>query len=333
MLNEDAMAETECFLESYNQQMKMNMLVRELEQISHLSLKTSDLNLAPLKKLLNHKLLKLDEEDIHNFHTHVDYLHIKGVGFGILGEKEKEFQSKMKLLHLLEDNPHQITENPLQHADALYSILVYYLRQGFPKEYPEYLAKMDDVDLKFQHAIIAFQAKKYSLELGYYLHLRDYKKIEEIAKEMEEWYESIQGLKSTRSKMIFEYNLALSHYVLDETKKSLKWCNNCILLFDMKVQKFRHDLAVSALMIQLLIYSNLGHSDLALKNIELIISIARKNKYGEVEMLIFTTVKKMLKTERITEGVKTIKELIKNEGAAFINLDIDVMIFWMEKKH
>ena len=79
MVNEKAMEETELYLNSYNQQMKMNLLVKELENTTQLSIKRTDLNLESLKKLLSHDLLKLDESKLHNFHTHVDYLHIKGV--------------------------------------------------------------------------------------------------------------------------------------------------------------------------------------------------------------------------------------------------------------
>ncbi|NQX96518.1 MAG: hypothetical protein HRT73_01390 [Flavobacteriales bacterium] len=332
MVNEKAMEETELYLNSYNQQMKMNLLVKELENTTQLSIKRTDLNLESLKKLLSHDLLKLDESKLHNFHTHVDYLHIKGVGYGILGDKDKEFESKMKLLELMEENPHHTKENPLQYAQTLYSILVYYLKQGYPKEYLEYLAKMDEVDLKFHHAIVSYQGRKFILELGYYLHTRDNKKVREIAVEIEDWYTSASGIKSMRVKMIIEFNLALSYFLLNNTKKSLQWCNNSILLFDMKAQKFRHDLAISSLMIQLFIYVDLGHNDLAMKNIETILSIANKNKYGEVEILIFKAIKEMLKIGNLSEGIKIIKKLIENDEAAFINLDVDVIIFWLEKK-
>jgi hypothetical protein len=102
-------------------------------------------------------------------------------------------------------------------------------------------------------------------------------------------------------------------------------------MFDMKAKKFRHDLAVSALMIQLFVYGDLGHFDLALRHLEMIFSIATKNNYGKVEMKIFNTLKKMIKAEKLHPGIDVIKELIKNEGAAFINLDKDVVVLWLEK--
>jgi hypothetical protein len=331
ILNEDVVKETQQYLDSYNQQMQMNLLIKKMEKITKSSIKITDQTTHPVQKIFNHELMKLKENEIDNFYTKVDYLFLKGVGHALLGEGEKEFYYKMRLLEFLEENPHHIKENPLRYASSLNNILLYYYFQGYPKEYPIYLEKLDVVELKFHHAKASFYDTKYNLEIGYYLHLRDNEKIKNSLSEMEKWYESMASVKGTQAKMICEYNMALAYFYLDDTKKCLRWCNSCFTLFDMKAKKFRHDLAISTLIVQVLIYFELKHFELALRHIELIFSIARKNKYRKVEMTIFKLLKGMVKSEKKNEYITNIREIINKQGVAFINLDKDAIVYWLEK--
>jgi hypothetical protein len=331
ILNESAAKDTQIYLDDYNQRIQMNFLIKEMQTITRSTIKTTDQTFEPVNKIFNHELLQMEENDISNFYTKVDYLFLKGVGHALLGNKENEFKYKMRLFEFLEENPHQIKENPLRYASALNNILLYYYFQGYPKEYPEYLAKLNDVELKFHHAKASFYDTKYNLEIGYYLHLRDTEKIKSTLNEMENWYSSMSSVKGVQAKMICEYNMALAYFYLNDTKNCLKWCNSSFALFDMKAKKFRHDLAVSTLMVQLFIYGDLNHFDLALRYIEMIFSIARKNNYGKAEMLIFKTLKEMIKAEKLFPGINKIKELIHNEDIALINLDKDVVVYWLEK--
>ncbi len=332
ILNEDVVKETQLYLQSYNRQMQMNFLIKELEKITKSTIKTTDETLRPLRKIFDHELLQLTEDEIDNFYTKVDFLFLKGVGYAILGDQEKELDYKIRLLNLLEENPHQIKENPLRYASSLNNILLYYYFQGYPKEYPIYLAKLDDVELKFHHAKASFYDTKYNLEIGYYLHLREPEKIRKTLEEMEKWYVTMATVKSTQARMICEYNMALAYFFLNDTKKCLKWCNSCFAHFDMKVKKFRHDLAISTLVVQILIYIELTHFDLAMRHLDVVFTIARKNKYSKIEMSIFKILKEMIKLEKTDGLINNISEIINNQGAPFINLDKDVMVYWLETK-
>jgi hypothetical protein len=332
IISEDVVKETQIYLDSYNQQMQMNLLIKEIERITKSTIKMTGQTIQPIKKLFNHELLQLKEHEIENFYTKVDYYFLKGIGYAILGNQEKEFAYKMKLLEYLEENPHQIKENPLRYASSLNNILLYYYFQGYPKEYPEYLAKLDDVELKFHHAKASFYDTKYNLEIGYYLHLRDAEKIRNSIEDMEKWYNTTASVKSLQAKMICEYNMSLAYFYLDDSKKSLKWCSSCFSFFDMKTKKFRHDLAISVLAIQILIYIERNHFDLASRYLEMVFAIARKNKYRNTELSIFKLLKDIIKAESIDGFIDDIAEIIKNQGVAFINLDKDVMVYWLEKK-
>jgi len=252
------------------------------------------------------------------------------VGYALLRDKESEFKYKMRLLDYLEENPHQIKENPLRYSSALNNILLYYYFQGYSKEYPVYLKKLDGIELKFHHAKSIFFDTKYNLEIGYYLHLRDEDKVRGALVNMEKWYSSLSSAKGVQAKMICEYNMALANFYLKENRDALKWCNSCFSLFDMKAKKFRHDLAVSALMIEVLIYLKLTHFELAERNMELIISIAKKNKYLKLEMTILKLIKKVIFAETKDSYISEIREIVSSNDVVFSNLDEDVLVVWLE---
>jgi len=332
MLNEDVVKETHLYLDRYNQQMQMNFLIKKMEKITKSSIKSTEQTVKPVQEIFNHELMKLDEKDIRNFYTKVDYLFLKGIGNAILRDEKKEFYYKKRLLEFLEQNPHQIKENPIRYASSLNNILLYYYFQGYPKEYPLYLEKLDHVELKFDHVKASFFDTKFNLKLGYYLHLRDRKKIIETLNEMEVWYHAVSDKKSMQAKMICEFNMALAYFFLKDNKQCLKWGNSCFKMFDMKAKKFRHDLAISSLILQTFIYIDLKHFELALRNIEWIFSIAELNKYGVAEMAIFKILKEMAKEEKITGFIDELAKIINKQGKAVINLDKDAIVYWLEAK-
>jgi len=332
MLNESAVKETELYLKQYNLQMEMGLLIKEMQKVTRASIKTTKESGYLVNQIFNQKLMQLSEEKFDNFFTKVDYLFLKGVGNALLGNKKEEFKYKMRLLEFLEENPHQIKENPLRYSSALNNILLYYYFQGYPKEYPEYLAKLDHVDLKFHHEKAAFYDTKYNLEIGYYIHLRDAKKITIILDKMEEWYNATSSVKDVQAKMICEYNMALSYFYLKNYKKSLFWCNSSFSLFDLKLKKYRHDLATSILCIQFLIYYELKHFELGLKYLNLLSDIASTNNYSKPELTIIKTLKRLLKTGEEHTVFNTMKEIITNQESQLINLDKDGIVFWLESK-
>jgi hypothetical protein len=330
ILNEDVIKETHFYLDMHNQQMQMNFLIKKMEKITKSTIKSTDQTVQQVLEIFSHELMQLKEGEIENFYTKVDYLFLKGVGYTILRDEKKEFYYKMRLLEFLEENPHQIKENPLRYASSLNNILLYYYFLGFPKEFGLYLDKLDNVELKFDHAKASFFDTKYNLKMGYYLHLRDKEKVTGTLAEMEKWYQSASTKKSIQAKMICEYNIALAYFFLKDNKQCLKWCNSCFTMFDMKAKKFRHDLAISILIIQTLIYFELKHFELALRNIDLVFSVAKTNNYGSAEMSIFKLFKEMILSEKTSRFIDEMDEIIKKQGTAVINLDRDVVVFWLE---
>ncbi len=332
ILNEDVVKETHLFLDSYNQQMEMNFLIKKMEAITKSSIKSTKESIKPVQEIFSHELMQLEENEIDNFYTKVDYLILKGVGNSLLRNEKKEFYYKKRLLDFIEENPHQIEENPLRYASALNNILLYYYFEGYPKEFPTYLEKLDSLDLKFAHAQASFYDTKYNLKIGYYLHLRDVQKVKEALDEMEGWYATGVIKKSIQAKMICEYNMSLAYFFLKDNKRSLHWTNKCFSRFDMKAKKFRHDLAISSLVVQTLIYFDLTHYELALRNMETIFSIAKINSYSETEKAIFKLMKQMVLKESYQDYESEISNIVEKQGVGLIHLDKDAITYWLEKR-
>ena len=332
MHNEDVVKETQIYLDDYNQQMQMNLLIKKMQKITRSSIKSTKQTKDPVNKIFAHELMQLKENEIKNFYTRIDYLFLKGVGYALLGNQENEFKYKIRLFEFLEENPHQIKENPLRYSSALNNILLYYYFQGYPDEYAIYLSKLDGIELKFHHAKATFFDTKYNLEIGYYLHLRDKEKTETTLFEMEKWYNSLSSVKGVQAKMICEYNMALAYFFLNKNKAALKWCSSAFSLFDMKVKTFRHDLAISTLMIQVFIYFNLTHFELAIRCLVLIENIAKQNKYSKSETAVIKIIKTMVLKESSKEDLDELITLVDKQGIGFSNLDKDVLLFWIEAK-
>jgi len=334
MLNETVVKDTQKFLSEYNQQLEMSIMIKQMEKISRSTIKRTLGTSAPVKNIFNQDLMKLKENDIINFHAKLDYCFVKGTGYAFLGNKEKEFYYKKRAFELLEENPHQIKENPTRYASAINNMILYYYFQGLIDKIPPYLEKLDQVELKFNHTKISFINAKHNLNLRFYMYHKETTKVEDLLLEMESWYNANMTYKSTVVKMISEYNISLAYFYLNKTKNCLKWCNSCFKLFDMKVKKNRHDLAVSVVLLQLLLYFDLKHFDLALKNIDLVISIATKNKYGKSEISIFKLLRKMIVSKNIHDYPQKINEIIKAQDAGVINMDKDILLLWIKKnKH
>lgn len=331
-LDEDKVNESKAYLKEYNMQMEINFLLKKMENLTKASIKLSKSAVASVKEIFNHPYMKLSVDEIDNFHSKLDYMFLKGVGNTILGNREEELYYKKKTIELLEENSHQLKENPLKYASSINNILLYYYFQNYTDEFPKYLTKLDAVELKFDHAKGKFFDTKYIFELGYYIHIRDKDLVRKSLEGMETWYDVGLTRKSVQAKMICEFNMALTNYFLDERKKCLKWCNSCMNMFDMKAKKFRHDLATSTLMMQVLVYIDMEYYDLAKKHLDLIFDIAKANNYEKSEVEIFKVVQSMIKDENIQPYLVSLREIIEQKTVPLINLDKDVVVFWLDKK-
>lgn len=331
-LDEDTVNEAKKYLKEFNQQLEINFLSKKMENLTKASIKLSQAAVEGVKEIFSNEHMCLNEDEIRNFHAKLDYMFLKGIGNTILGNKEEEEYYKRRTIEWLEENPHQLKENPLKYASSINNMLLYYYFRDYTSEFPKYLEKLDDVELKFEHAKSKFYDTKYIFELGYYIHIRDKEKTRNSLNNMEQWYVSGGIKKGTESKMICEFNMALTNYFLDDKKKCLKWCNSCMSMFDMKAKKFRHDLATSTLTLQVMTYIDLGYYDLAKKYLDMVYGIAQANRYEKLEIEIYDLIKKIIETEHPQDYYDQLRALTEKKEIQMINLDKDVIQIWLEKK-
>jgi hypothetical protein len=331
-IDEDRINEAKDYLKEYNQQLEMNFLLKKMENLTKASIKLSKSAIEGVKDIFENPHMKLQEDEIENFHSKLDYMFLKGVGNTILGRQEEELYYKKRTMELLEENPHQLKENPLKYASSINNILLYYYFQNYTDEFPIYLKKLADVDLKFDHAKAQYFDTKYIFELGYYIHVRDVENVRTSLEGMEAWYNTGVVRKSTQSRMICEFNMALTNFFLDERKKCLKWCNSCMSMFDMKGKKFRHDLATSTLVLQVLVYIDLEYYDLAKRHLKLVFDIAKFNNYEKSEVEIFKLIDKMIDEESPRNQLDQLRETVEQKTVPIINLDKDVVMIWLDKQ-
>ncbi len=332
VMDEEMVNKAKSYLKQFNEELEMNFLLKKMENFTKGSLKLNNDAKEKVREVFENRLLKMSFEEISSFSAKLDYLFLKGTGNTVLVNKEEELIIKKKIVEFLEDNPHQIKENPLKYGAALNNILLYFYYQKYTHEYPIYLEKIDSVELKFDHAKGQFLDTKFIFEIGYYIHVRDKENVSRSLLAMEESYSKSGERKNPQTKMICEFNMALTNFFVDNRKKCLRWCSSCFSLFDMKTKKFRHDLAVSIVVLQILVYLDLGYFDMAQKHLSIALDIAKSNKYEESEIAIFGTIEKMIKSQNPNEYLQEFKMVIDESSDHFSLLDKDVLVLWLEKR-
>lgn len=331
-LDEDTVNEAKEYLKEFNQQLEINFLSKKMENLTKASIKLSKQAVEGVKEIFDDEHMRLKEEEINNFHAKLDYMFLKGVGNTILGNKEDEEYYKRRTIEWLEENPHQVKENPLKYASSINNMLLFYYFLNYSDEFPKYLKKLENVELKFEHAKSQFYDTKFIFELGYYIHIRDEEATKKSLDSMEAWYKEGGMKKGTQAKMICEFNMALTNYYLGDRKKCLKWCNSFMSMFDMKRKRFRHDLATSSFILQVMVYIDLEYYDLAEKYLDIVYDIAQTNKYDKFEIEIYDTIKKMIETQQPQEHAEELQAIIEEKAVPIMNLDKDVIVFWLEKR-
>ena len=99
-----------------------------------------------------------------------------------------------------------------------------------------------------------------------------------------------------------------------------------------KAKKFRHDLATSTLILQVMVYIDLEYYDLAKKHLKIVFDIAKANNYDSSEMEIFTIIKNIVDTEKPNVFHGELKEMIEQKTVPIINVDKDVITMWLDKR-
>ncbi len=329
--NEKLEEDTQSLLVAYTQQMALGFLTNKMNKITKQTIRSTTQTVEKVKEIFKHHLMQLNVDEVANFHAKSDLYFLKGIGNSLLGNDEEEVRYIKKSIDFLEENPHQIKENPTGYASCLNNLLLYYYSKGYTGEFLKYLTKLDQFESKFSHEKAYFDEYRFNLKVGYYLFLRDKKNIQLSIIEMQNWYLDKKVKKSIQVKMICEYNIALVNFYLNDNKLALKWSNSCFSFFDMKRKKYRHDIAVSSLVIQTIIYYELGHYNLGLKALEIIFTIAKVNNYGEVELSIFNELQSLLTKYNLTEVIENMSNIIKNQRYKLITIDRDIVELWIEK--
>lgn len=328
----EVLKETKQIFKNVSTEVETQLKVKELKKIWQTSMSSGEAVKIEVQKLIEScNQIKLKNKE-NTFRTNINILSINGIGYSFLEKKEKSLHYKKKSLDIFIGNPHQMIEEPSLYKASINNLLMHYVRNGYDENFIEYLEMLKNVKTNFSHMYTSFNNSLFNFQVGYYLAHREDKELLLCLNNMLLWYDSKFTVREKISKIICEYNIALVYFYFRDTKNCLKWCSSCFNMFDMKTTKYRHDLAVSTLTLQVLIYIDLAYFDLAKKHLDMIYGLAKKNKYGKVEMSIFNLLRDIVKIENKELYLDKLNKLIIQQNVSAINLDKDTIVFWIERK-
>jgi hypothetical protein len=312
--------------------MQLDLMVNELMDYTTITLRGNRDIVEKVDKILHHPLLSEKyEKNTKHFNILSKIYTIKGICYFLLDNYEAEFINKQKLIDLNEQNPHQIKEDPIQYTKSLNNMLLYYYFRDQGENVKELLNKLNSIDLKFPHAKHIVEKNKFSFNLMYNLATNNIEAIDKISADAELWYPELKEKMTRQDKMILEYNLVLIYYLKNNYKNALRWANSVMSYFDKTTKSFRHDLAISNLIILFLIYIDLGYLDIAERTILQAEDIAKYNKYDKVEKNTLSELKKLLNPNKSNEVKSYLQHVLTHHQKELTNIDKDIFTIYLKK--
>jgi len=114
--NEKLEEDTQSLLVAYTQQMALGFLTNKMNKITKQTIRSTTQTVEKVKEIFKHHLMQLNVDEVANFHAKSDLYFLKGIGNSLLGNDEEEVRYIKKSIDFLEENPHQIKENPTGYA-------------------------------------------------------------------------------------------------------------------------------------------------------------------------------------------------------------------------
>lgn len=305
------------------------LLIKESEVIR------DDSEMEKYLALLNNPLLT-DISLAKSYEAKYNYFVLNSVLYKIIGENEKSAGFRKKLLDFLEENPHQIEENPIHYTAAIHNMLTHHLIAHEYENFNFYLEKLKTYPFKMPHERANVFSSLCLFELGYYSETKDYKNAIRFVEETVVNYENVKNLINTEHQFLLNQQAALAYYQNKDFNKALKWINkNINIIF----KDLRVDVKASTYMLNIITHFELNNMELLPYLVKSTTLFLKSNKlykpHDEVFLSIFNTNLSSLNSKEFIELLLTKKQellLLKSpKNQSVISMGITYME-WIDLK-
>lgn len=279
---------------------------KELITTAQLLIKESEVvrNDSERKKylaILNNPLLT-DISLAKSYEAKYNYFVLNSVLHKIIGKNKKSADFRKKLLDFLEENPHQIEENPIHYSAAIHNMLTHHLIAHDYKNFNYYLEKLKTYNFKMPHERANVFSSLCLFELGYYSETKDYKNAIRFVEETVVNYENVKNLINTEHQFLLNQQAALAYYQNKDFNKALKWINkNINIIF----KDLRVDVKASTYLLNIITHFELNNLELLPYLVKSTTLFLKSNKlykpHDEIFLSIFNTNFSLLNSREFKE--------------------------------
>ena len=225
-----------------------------------------------------------------SYEAKYNYFVLNSVLYKIIGEIKKSELFRKNLLDFLEENPHQIEENPIHYTAAIHNMLTHHLVAHDYENFNFYLEKLKTYHFKMPHERANVFSSLCLFELGYYSETKDYKNAIRFVEETVVNYENVNNLINIEHQFLLNQQAALAYYQNKDFNKALKWINkNINIIF----KDLRVDIKASSYILNILTHYELNNFELLPYLVKSTTLFLKSNKlykpHDEVFLSIFNT--------------------------------------------
>lgn len=250
---------------------------------------------------------------------------------------EQAYNFAQKLVTLIEENPHQIVDDPRGYISALHALMVY---QGHLEKHAETfstLKKFEKIDTKSKQIKNSMYWAINSTELATYISIGDFAKGVELSKKIEnELKKSEVKILSKQDEAVLDYNIACIYLGVENYKTANTYLNK--ILNDTTID-LRTDLHCFARILSLIVHAELGNADLleyAVKSTYRY--LYTRHRLYQFETVILNFIRNLSKINSQKRLITTFKELkVEIEQIVKIPFENKVLdyfdfVSWLESK-
>ncbi|MBI2280156.1 MAG: hypothetical protein HYU68_05655, partial [Bacteroidetes bacterium] len=271
-----------------------------------------------------------------SYEAKYNYFVLNSVLHKIIGKNKKSADFRKNLLDFLEENPHQIEENPIHYTAAIHNMLTHHLVAHDYENFNIYLEKLKTYHFKMPHERANVFSSLCLFELGYYSETKDYKNAIRFVEETVVNYENVKNLINTEHQFLLNQQAALAYYQNKDFNKALKWINKNI---NISSKYLRVDIKASSYILNILTHYELRNLELLPYLVKSTTVFLKSNKlykpHDEVFLSIFNTNLSSLNHKEFMELLLLKKQellLLKAQKNHSVIQTGITYLEWMDKK-
>jgi tetratricopeptide (TPR) repeat protein len=255
--------------------------------------------------VLKSTLLK-NEKQALSLNAKVLYYELFASYYNYIEDSEKCYEYSLKLIGLIEANPHIIETNVNFPTQFLYRHSVQCYNIGKYHEALEYISRMEILKPKSDIQKLNILLKAYNTKLNVYFRMGNMKKCLSLIPEIENLLEKNKNADKLLKEIVY-WQITSLLIIAEEYKQALKWL---VKANTAENSNIRQDLECIGRIMEIVLHYELGKFDIMEYRIKSTYRfLASKQKLYQLEKVILTSIRKLIEVRSKAESLAFFRQL------------------------